>query len=310
MRMRTIWNAGAVGGLVAVAVVLLPCGPARAHEPIFGLGPHTIYQGGVGITAGYDLTLRHGDDRVHASRLGLTYGVHEDVSLSLALPYVVLEGDADAHGFGDAVGQVKWRFWKDLAPRVIDSAALVLALQAPTGQAETSAGNTGYLLGLTAAREHLRYYVFGTLRYASFTLGLEGKPGDVFLYDLAVGVRPWIPEYEDPDLVLLVELDGAIMRPSRSDEHEAPSGTTGTLSCPTTDDPRIGSACAAHSAGATAVPGSGADGTSYTLSVAPEALLSWRNWMLKVGVQIPLWQRLDGVREQTVRLRTDLVAQF
>ncbi len=79
---------------------------------------------------------------------------------------------------------------------------------------------------------------------------------------MAGGFRPWLTEYLQPDLVLLLEFNGNWEDRShlRGDRLAATGGLVGWL--------------------------------------GPTALLSYRNWMLKTGVQLPIATDLNGGRER------------
>jgi hypothetical protein len=147
----------------------------------------------------------------------------------------------------------------------------------------------------------LRYYLFGTLRYVTQTAGLNGKPGDVFLYDFATGVRPWIGEYDDPDLVFLVEINGTTSRDSRPAQPPLETAKQGLA--------RFRTVRQAHSSGATRF--SQSDSKGFTeLAVSPELLLSLRNVMVRGGVQIPFFTTADGGLDGSLRLRVDIIIQY
>jgi len=174
------------------ALLLSVASVAGAHEPLIGLGPHTLFRGGYSVAVAYDQVENSGGTRVVTTTLGMTYGLTEEVNLSAALPFVRRETNRDVRGMGDAILQVKWRLWKRLAPRVVDAVALVGTLKLPSGDDDLTTGDSGYVLGLTAAREHLRYYIFATARYASFDAGLDQKLGERegdLLLEVSTGAR-------------------------------------------------------------------------------------------------------------------------
>lgn len=149
-----------------------------AHEPIFGLGPGTIFKGGVGIEAEYE---REGTAEGIATEL--LYGLTEDVSLTLR----AFVGFRGAKGYA---GRIKWRFWKRYAPGTVDALAVI------GGAVRTPDGKTYPLVATAVGHESRRWYFFADIRSA-----------DKFYFDTAVGIRPWLTEYLKPDLVLLTELN-------------------------------------------------------------------------------------------------------
>ncbi len=150
-----------------------------SHEPIFGLGPGTIFKGGVGIEAEY---VREGDFRGIATEV--LYGLTEDVSLTLR----ALQG---FERFRGGAFRVKVRVWKDYERGRVDALSFI------GGMTTDAVGGTSYFLGgVAVGRESRRWYFFADVRTA-----------DRFYADTAVGIRPWLTEYLKPDLVLLSELN-------------------------------------------------------------------------------------------------------
>jgi hypothetical protein len=259
----------------AVAALLLLgvfSATAAAHEPIFGLGPHTIYKGGLGVEAELEGERASGAGETEKEILLVTellYGVTADLSVTLAAPAVLArevetdEASASSAGLGDASLRAKYRFWRRDRPGLQDAAAAIVEVKLPTGDPDESprlgTGSTDFLFGLAAGRESLRWYYFGDLRYRLNTEG-EGdlRQGDRFFADAAVGIRPWPARYLRPDLVLLAEINAEV---------EGRAERRGTE-----------------------LPDSG----GRRLFVSPGFFLTYRNWALKGGVQIPLRQDLNG----------------
>lgn len=297
-------------GLVATCIALSIAANASAHEPVFSPGPHTIFEGGFATSASSTFQIRKDAPTSIGLNGGVVYGVTADLDLSAGVPVAVAR-NAD-HGpstaVGDPVVQAKWRPWKVLTKGQIDSLSLIGGVKLPAGHHDVSDGNTGYTLGATIAREHQRYYLFGSATYTTQTVGKEGtKPGDVFEYNLVTGLRPVVLEYDQPDPVLLVEFNGTTSRPSQGTERDE---THGTLRRPLNEQqPEMRTRRQAHSGGPAAIRATDAAGTEF--AVAPELLLSWGPVMLKSGVQIPFFDTYDdAVTLPAYRLKTDLIVQF
>ena len=117
-----------------------------------------------------------------------------------------------ASGIGDATLKTKYRFYrKDYPEGRQDQLALMAAIKLPTGnyKAEPSlgSGSTDYLLGLTGGQESRTLYYFADLRYRfNGENPKQLKQGDAWLYGASLGFRPWLSEYWEPDLVVLLEL--------------------------------------------------------------------------------------------------------
>jgi len=188
--------------LTNLATILIGIGTAFSHEPIFGIGPHTIHKYGVGLETEFE---GGSDDR--ALHFEVIFGVTEDIALTASLPYQVKEET----GLSNLSLRGKWRFYRKDGRGGSNQAALALGVRTPGLQRGPDA--FGYLLAATIGREARREYFFSGLRYILNTTDEHGfKPGDVFKYDLAAGIRPIPAGYEAPDLVLLLELNGTYTR--------------------------------------------------------------------------------------------------
>ncbi|MEE8423437.1 MAG: hypothetical protein V3S49_02750, partial [Thermodesulfobacteriota bacterium] len=115
--------------------------------------------------------------------------------------------------------------------------------------------------GVASGYESRRWYAFGDLRYRLNTEANNIRKGNVLNYDLVFGVRPWLTEYEQPDLVLLVEFNGEYVWKDKGSGVTNPNNTGGN-----------------------------------TISVSPGMLLSYRNVMFKAGVKLPISQELNGTQ--------------
>ncbi len=115
--------------------------------------------------------------------------------------------------------------------------------------------------GLAAGRESRRWYYFAGVR-AAIQLADEGRDlGDRVLLNLAWGIRPWLTEYLAPEFVVLVEANG-------------------------------------RTQGRTTLNGQTVDASGgQVLSLAPAVMLSYRNVMLKGGVDVPIWESLNDPNE-------------
>jgi hypothetical protein len=245
------------------------------HNPVFGLGPQTIWSGGFGVEVEGELTRRAGaleeeDLALHAT---LLYGVTEDVNVALALPLIqrrsrqglvpgIGQVDRDATGIGDAVIRAKWRFFHRFSGPTQYHAAFIGGVKVPLANQSSDpplgSGSIDFLGGATVSRDGLRYYLWasGLARVNGEAFGK--KRGNEYRYDLAAGVRPWIPTYTGLDLLLLVELNGVTAARQVVDGVEQ-AATGGTV-----------------------------------LAVSPGFWLTRRNWALKGAVKLPFLQELRG----------------
>ena len=207
------------GVLLLILSFFLSTLPAVAHEPIFGLGPHVIYQGGFGIELEFERSVfsrPQGEESEWGFHTEIMYGVTEDFALTLEIPALVGTQETFAGtslrstGFGDLSIRAKYRFWRKDRPGIQDSAAMLVGVKFPTAPTDTEpaigTGSVDFLTGLAVARESRTYYAFADVRLRLNTTGVnDRRAGRVLMADLAVGYRPWRLEYHQPDLVFLLE---------------------------------------------------------------------------------------------------------
>ncbi len=240
----------------ALILLVLP-GAVLAHEPLFGLGPHTIGQ--------YSWAVESEFARNQAGWLNtyeLLYGLTPDIAITGVFPYVFAR-DGRAPGFGDLVLRGKYRFVRQDFRGGSRAFALHLGVKFPTGNQQALRGTGAFdaFAGLSFGLESRRHYAFAGARYLLRGTSNNLQRGNVFRLEAAYGIRPWKLEYLQPDLVLLAEVLAETAGKNRIDN--------------------------------TADPNSG----GFTLSVAPGALFSYRNVMFKAGVKIPMLNRLNGIQE-------------
>ena len=252
-------------------VMLIQINSAFAHEPIFGLGPHVIYKGGVGVEVEIDGERSSGNlktERELAVDTEIIYGITSDLAVTLVIPGILDKvritetEDQSSSGFGDLSIRLKYRFWRRDSPGIQDSAAIILGGKFPTGNENKNpklgSGSTDFLFGLAAGRESRRWYYFGDLRYRLNTKDDQFKVGDKIFADAAIGIRPWLTEYLEPDWVFLVEANWETQQ--RNEQFgQAVSDSGGNL-----------------------------------LFVSPAFFMTHRNWAVKGGVQVPVYQNLNG----------------
>jgi hypothetical protein len=177
--------------------------PVYRHEPIFGVGPRTIWQNGWGIEVELE---SQGDELVLP--VEVMYGVTEELTVTAVLPWAE---PADGGRLGDVGMRAKWRFATRFARGLSDAVALLGGVTFPRTAVDAAPkGGPIAMLGMAAGRESRRWYYFagarGMLRLADD--GLD--PGDRLALNLAWGIRPRRTEYLAPDLVLLLELNGRV----------------------------------------------------------------------------------------------------
>ncbi len=277
------------GQILVVLSVSVALNTSSAHEPIFGIGPHTIYKGGVGIETEIEGgNTSSGSKKVNDYILHseIIYGFTADLSGTLSIP-IVLErreetGGAgqSSSGLGDASLRIKYRFWRRDRLGMQDSIAFVTGTKLPSGDDDKSprlgSGSTDFLFGLAAARESLLWYYFGDIRYRLNTVGSGGlKKGDTMFADIAIGIRPWPVEYLKPDLVVLAEVNWERLLRDESDGLNVK------------------------------------DSGGSLVFVSPSFFFTYRNWAVKGGVQIPTYKNLyDGQPEEDYRFKLTVEVHY
>lgn len=240
---------------------------AWAHDPIFGIGPHVVYQGGVEIAPEVH-TKKRGDDQQSELGIELTYGLTGDWAVSAELPYARNKSATDeSNGLGDASLFTKYRFWRSDSLGVQESSAVLLKIIGDTGDDNATpalgTGSTDAILGLSYGYESRKWYRWTALRYrrnAENNAGLQR--GNKILFDLVGGIRPTPTGYLEPDTVWLLELNGEYDQRGELNGAELPN--TG--------------------------------GSQWFLS--PGIFWTLRNFAVKAGVQFPIVSNLNGIQDE------------
>lgn len=260
---RKIWTV-----FLVLMIVLSISDKVLAHEPVFSLGPETIYKGGMGIETEFEFD-DNGSDREQRLNYELIYGFTEDIALTLKVPQVTDKesGAQSSSGLGDIALRGKYQFFKKDTLGAQDKATLIYGLEFPSGDEDKNPalgnGAIDHLFGLSLGHESTILYGFATGRYILRTDSGSLDKGDQGLFDFAFGFRPWLRPYKSWDLVVLLE-NSYIW---------------------TGKDER----------GSVGVDNSG----GQKLLIGPTFLWSIRNIMVKGGVQFPVWEDLNGNQEDT-----------
>tara|TARA_R110001599_G_C12272072_1_gene661598 strand:+ start:924 stop:1736 length:813 start_codon:yes stop_codon:yes gene_type:complete len=183
---------------------------ASAHDPVFGVGPHTLYKGGVEIHVD-TLSEKSGSESTTDSELRLKYGLTGDWVAGIGAAYI--RGEDGEEGRGPTNFSTKYRFWRHDTFGAQESAAVLGAVILDDGDriGRVKPKGNDYLLGLTYGYEGRKWYRWASARRrfnADTTTGAE-RP-DVWLLDLAGGIRFVPTEYNEPDWVWMLELNGEI----------------------------------------------------------------------------------------------------
>jgi len=241
---------------------------AWAHDPIFGIGPHVLFKGGVEIAPDMHIA-EAGDNSATKTGLNITYGLTGDWAAGIELPYVDRKaGPASAGGRGDIELFSKYRFWRNDSLGAQESAAVLLRVKLDTANSGANpalgTGTTDTILGLTYGFEGRKWYRWASIRYRSNGTNDAGlQRGNKILFDLVGGVRFKPTGYLEPDTVWLLELNG---------EYGDRAELSGTNLANT-------------------------GGTEWFVS--PGIFWTKRNFAIKAGVQIPIVSNLNGAQNES-----------
>lgn len=257
--------------LAALAAALVNTA-ANAHDPVFGPGPHTLFQGGWEVHTGLHRE-RGRDERETEFEAELGYGLTADWVAGAAFPVKRIEEHGEqTTGAGDLALFTKYRFRRHDTLGAQDSAALlvkgIFGTGDDTGEPAVGTGSNDYVLGLTWGREGTKWYRWASVRYRVNGENDAGlRRGNPLLVDLAGGIRPEIGGYRDPDTVWMVELNGELVE--RAERNGRTLANTG--------------------------------GDEWFVS--PGFMWTWRNFAVKGGLQIPVVRdRHDAESESDYRI--------
>jgi len=255
--------------LISAAALSLAMNSAvQAHDPIFGVGPHVLYKGGVELA-----TELHWDKKGNEleNELGaeVVYGITGDWAAGIEVPMVVKADDGESSsGLGDVSVFTKYRFWRKDTLGAQESAALFAKIISETGDEKRNpalgTGTTDGILGLAYGYEGRKWYRFASVRYRrNGTTDTGLRRGDKILLDLVGGIRPTPTGYLEPDTVWLLELNGEYGKRAELNGNEV--ANTG--------------------------------GTEWFVS--PGIFWTYRNFAIKAGIQVPIYHNLNGNQEES-----------
>ncbi len=256
MKARGIKKAG-VAGMVA----LIYSAAVQAHDPVFGLGPHTLFKNATEVHLGFDPS-RAGRNQQTRSTLEFAYGLTANWTARVELPYESREKGPD--GIGDVGIATKYRFWRRDALGVQESSTAFLRVKPDTASSGRGTGSTDSILGLAYGYESRKWYRWAAARYRFNGETGEGlERGDKLLLDLVGGIRFKQTAYLEPDWVWMLELNGEMTGRSK-------------LKGVRVED---------------------SGGSEWFVS--PGLMWTLRNFAIKTGVQLPLASDLNGNQEAT-----------
>ena len=188
---------------------------AFAHDPIFGQGPHTLFEGGYQISTEL-YSARKGDKLVNEFGIEAKYGITGDWVAGFQLPYdIIANNGQSSSGLGDTSIFTKYRFWRQDSLGLQQSAAISFKIISDTGNESAlpalGTGTTDGVLGLSYGYESRSWYRWASVRHRQNGTTVNGlKRGNKTLVDFVVGIRPTLTKYTEPDMVYLLELNGEL----------------------------------------------------------------------------------------------------
>ena len=251
--------------LGAGSILVLHGSVALAHDPVFGIGPHVLFKGGVDSTVELAQS-KAGDDKDRGLALQAVYGITGNWSAGIDVPYVAKDSATDSSsGLSDLRAFTKYRFWREDSLGLQESAAVMLAVNGNNGNETDSPplgnGATDLMAGLTYGYESIERYRWVSVRYLRPGRNGTGlRMGNKWLLDFVLGWRPVTPEYRKPDTVWLLELNGEIT--ARADMNGNRIASSG--------------------------------GTEWFIS--PGIFWTYRNFAIKSGIQLPVASDLNGTQ--------------
>ena len=255
-----------VAGIFAVLIFAIP---AAAHGPLFSAGPETIWKGGMEVTLGYHFQRDTGFGETIRHRevfLELEYGITSNWQIEAEIPYKWSEVDGlDSNGLGDITLGTKYQLFVQNLPGAQRKASVFFKTKLPTGNEDNNprigSGSTDFLAGLAVGHEGRRWYGFADVRYRINTEGSGGlKKGNKLFLDVVGGIRPVLSEYDEPDMVLMLELN---WEQAERDE--------------------LGGIALTDSGG-------------WQMFISPVVWWTYRQIAVKAGVQIPIAENLNGAQ--------------
>ncbi len=266
-------------GVLAVAAAM----PARGHGPLFSPAPETVFKGGTEITLGFHTAKSTGGDREkeYEAFVGAEYGLTADWEIGIEVPYAWKKSNGlDANGVGDIVLDTKYQFWKLDLPGAQYKAAALVKVKLPTGDDDSrprlGSGSTDVIGALATGYESRRWYWFASGLYRVNTEGAGGlEKGDRQSLNVVGGVRPVLTEYDEPDTVVMLELNWE--HAGRDDLNGAGLANTG----------------------------------GWELFLSPVVWWTYGQLAIRGGVQIPIAEGLDGNQATSdYRARLEFVYHF
>jgi len=248
--------------VLAVLFILMNSNIAMAHDPVFSVGPHVLFKGGIELHGNVTQN-RNGDNKESAQAFAMKYGITGDWVAGFELPYKQVEfNNEQFNGIGDIALSTKYRFWRKDSLAVQESAALLLKVKLDSGDNQVTPSAVDSLVGFAYGFESIHWYRWASVRH-SFNGDVSQannaiERGNKTFADIVIGYRATLNGYRDPDMVYMLELN------SEFSQRNSVNG----------------------------IQVSNSGGEQWFLS--PGFMWTLRNMAVKGGVQVPIYTNLNG----------------
>ncbi len=193
---------------VSIVIVLLFMGlySLRAHEPLFGIGPHVLFKNGF---APHFTILWNSN--VTESEYALGYGLTKNWTTIVETPFQM---ESKKYQWNSVNFKNKYRFWMKAKQGSLGQLSAFSAVSIPRDKNQPKLFN----FALTGGQETLTYFWFASTGYTLKFTDKDFESGDQLLYNLTIGYRPIKASYFKPDIVLFLETLGDVHQKSRLNE--------------------------------------------------------------------------------------------
>lgn len=205
------------------------------------------------------------------------YGLRDSLSLQVGLP-LILKSKTDSEtqrGIGDLFATLEYAFFSKTTPQAQTMATVVGNVTFPTTHLShacdysiTTTAHTNFFVGATASHATPRWYGYISSGATLFLKKDEKQPGTIILYEGGIGMNLGNPW--GISTLGNIEANGVLTK--KDTEHGQSDATTG----------------------------------SNLIFVGPTLSITGDRWSISGGVQIPLYQRLNGMQSKT-KFRSTLI---
>jgi len=247
--------------LMTASLLIFVSGVTSAHDPVFGLGPHTLFKGGIETHIGFDQS-KANTNKAMESSLEVAYGITGNWTARVEIPYV--DRNIGPSGISDMRIATKYRFWRRDDLGLQESSTAFLKIKPDTASNGRGNGASDSILGIAYGYESRKWYRWASVRYRfnGEALGNVSR-GDQYLVDLVTGIRFKPSAYKEADWVWMLELNGE-----------------------KTKNSQLNGVALANSGG-----------TEWFLS--PGLMWTLRNFAIKTGMQFPVASNLNGIQAES-----------